>query len=78
MKLKQGDKMISTKILGRIYTVDNDFNLITPDKTISKTDMQEIAQHYRYANRIHKPMALLFWTDVKNGYKHNWNLIEKL
>lgn len=57
----------------KFYTVDSELNLILPDgKVISKDDMLEIADQYKGANRIYKPFALLFWTDVKNGQYSNW------
>lgn len=62
-------------IQGKRFSVDNEFNLITPDKTISAKDMQEISQEYNGVNRLHKPMALLFWIDAKNRKLSNWNLI---
>jgi hypothetical protein len=52
--------------------VNDDLSLETPTTTISRKDMEEIAKQYAGANRIHKPMALLFWSDVKNGQKSNW------
>ncbi len=42
------------------------------DKEFTKQSMQNIAKEYKGANRIHKPMALLFWIDCKNGNYSNW------
>ncbi len=38
----------------------------------SGEEMQAMVNKYRKVNRIHKPMALLLWTDVKNGHAANW------
>lgn len=64
--------MKSTEILGITYTVDRDLNLIFNDQIISANDMQAIADQYKGSNRIYKPLALLFWIDVKNGNYSNW------
>lgn len=64
--------MKSTEILGTIYTVDKDLNLIFNDQIISAKDMKAIADQYKGSNRIYKPLALLFWIDVKNGNYSNW------
>lgn len=42
------------------------------DKEFTKQSMHNIANEYRGANRIHKPIALLFWQDCKNGNYSNW------
>ena len=56
-----------------LYQVTLGLDLICPDgRKITKKDMAEIAEQYKGINRIHKPMALLFWTDVKNGQYSNW------
>lgn len=67
--------MKTVLIQGKKFSVDNDLNFITPDKTISAKDMQEISKEYNGVNRMHKPMALLFWIDAKNRKLSNWNLI---
>jgi hypothetical protein len=67
--------MKTVLIQGKRFSVDNDLNFITPDKTISATDMQAISKEYNGVNRIHKPMALLFWIDAKNRNLSNWTLI---
>jgi len=41
---------------------------------ISKDEMKELAKGYKGANRIHKPMSLLFWSDCKNKKTQNWTL----
>lgn len=64
--------MKSTEILGITYTVDKDLNLIFNDQVITAKDMQSISDQYKGANRIYKPLALLFWIDVKNGNYSNW------
>lgn len=68
--------MVSTKLMGLgIIKVDREFNLYIQDRKFTKQQMQEYAKEYKGLNRIHKPMLLLFWTDVMNGNKNNWNLI---
>jgi hypothetical protein len=37
-----------------------------------KEYLQKIANQTKNANRIHKPIPLLFWIDVKNDKKSNW------
>tara|TARA_R110000822_G_scaffold88055_2_gene204322 strand:+ start:52 stop:249 length:198 start_codon:yes stop_codon:yes gene_type:complete len=64
--------MITTQIGGKLFSIDQNYNLITENETISKKDMQEISNSYKGINRIHKPMALIFWVDIKNGNKKNW------
>ena len=39
---------------------------------ISRSEMKEIVNSYRGANRIYKPFLVLFYTDVMNGKKSNW------
>lgn len=64
--------MKTTEILGITYTVDNDLNLLFNDQVITAIEMQAISDQYKGSNRIYKPMALLFWIDVKNGNYSNW------
>lgn len=45
---------------------------LTVNKVFSASQMAEIQKTYKGANRIHKPMALLFWIDCKNGKAGNW------
>ena len=68
--------MKATKVLNDVFKVDADLNLYVNDKKISRAEMAEISNHYKGANRIYKPFALLFWTDVKNGQLSGWDLIE--
>jgi len=49
-------------------TVSND----KVNKTFSKDEMQNAVNLYKGANRIHKPIPVLFWTDCKNGEFSNW------
>lgn len=42
------------------------------DREFTAAEMTEISNAYKGANRIIKPMALLFWTDCKNGEYSNW------
>jgi hypothetical protein len=60
---------------GRKFSVDKNLNLILSDGTvISNADMKAYAEKYKGVNRIYKPIALLFWTDVKNGKASDWEL----
>jgi hypothetical protein len=38
--------------------------------------MKTIIGHYKGVNRIHKPMSLLFYTDVMNGKSAGWKYAE--
>lgn len=44
----------------------------TVNKTFTRQETQEISKAYQGANRMHKPYALLFWTDCKNGKAGEW------
>ena len=50
----------------------NQSGLITE---LSWGEMNKLAGRYKGANRIHKPIYILFWRDCKNGKQRNWNLI---
>ena len=39
---------------------------------LSKDEMQDAIRNYRGANRIYKPMSLLYYTDVMNGHAQRW------
>ena len=45
-------------------------------KVHSKTEMKTIIGQYKGVNRIHKPMSLLFYTDVMNGKTASWKYAE--
>lgn len=45
-------------------------------KVHSKTEMKTIIGQYKGVNRIHKPMSLLFYTDVMNGKSAGWKYAE--
>ena len=45
-------------------------------KVHSKTEMKTIIGHYKGCPRIHKPMSLLFYTDVMNGKSAGWKYAE--
>ena len=65
-------------IQGQTFEVTKDKGLICPNgKTFTSEQMREAQKEYKGANRIHKPMALLFWSDVVNGQSKNWNLIKE-
>lgn len=77
----------TTIIQGIRYTVDTSpFGQMVVERSvngvyrvwnlISEKKLKKIAKGYVGVNRIHKPMALLFWTDCKNGKANNWNLIK--
>ena len=53
---------------GIVYT-DGSFKTPKGDK-LTHTEMKEAITNYRGANRIYKPMSLLYYTDVMNG-KHD-------
>ena len=57
-------------------TVHHDGGYTSPEGTYSPADsMIAWRDSYRGANRIHKPMVLLFWTDVCNGKRDQWPVI---
>lgn len=64
--------MKTTKFIDQTFSVDSELNLFVNDKKIPYDDMVEMSKIYSGSNRIHKPMALLFWIDVKNGNYSNW------
>lgn len=57
---------LSNPNYGTVYA-DGSMLLSTNGKVFSKEKMQEIKDAYKGANRIHKPLALLFYIDVMNG-----------
>jgi hypothetical protein len=72
--------MKTTKFLNDTFVVDDNLSLhIHADgkDTIKLTagELNEICKNYQGTNRIHKPLALLFWIDVKNNNSKNWTLI---
>jgi hypothetical protein len=67
--------MKTTSLFGQTYSVEKNLDLILPNgKKITEKEMSLIANEYKGVNRIYKPIALLFWTDVKNGKSSNWEL----
>jgi hypothetical protein len=42
-------------------------------KEFTKEYMQKLICDYKNVNRLHKPLGLLFYTDVINGKTKNWN-----
>lgn len=60
--------------------VDNRYGAIYDDgsmctvkgELIPRDEMKELVRSYKSVNRIHKPMALLWYTDVMNGKISNW------
>jgi hypothetical protein len=55
---------------GIVYT-DGSFKTPKGD-VLTKTEMKEAITNYRGANRIYKPMSLLYYTDVMNGHASRW------
>ena len=45
-------------------------------KVHTKTEMKTIIGHYKGCPRFHKPMSLLFYTDVMNGKRAGWKYAE--
>ena len=65
--------MKQATILGKVYIVNKNKSLTCPNgKTFSFGEMKQAQNDYKGMNRIHKPMALLFWSDVMNGKSCNW------
>lgn len=62
----------TTLIGGTKCKVYKDLSLEIDGKTFQKEEVQEAVNLYKGCNRIHKPMVLLFWTDVKNGEGKDW------
>lgn len=59
-------------------TVDKSTGIMeTNNRTFSKSDMAIHKASYKGANRIHKPIAILFYTDIMNGEASNWDNVIK-
>ena len=65
-----------------VYYIDGDLLVHSPKigiasiatgKFFSPEEMKGIVSEYRNINRIHKPMMVLLWTDLKNGNSKDWN-----
>ena len=69
--------LYNTNIFGMKLQFDSKTKnlVINDEKTLTGAEMQEIATESRGQNRIHKPVALLFWMDCKNGKSGNYDLI---
>jgi hypothetical protein len=62
-----------TTLQGKTITVFNDYSLqVGNDPILTREYMQEVNDAFKGSNRIYKPMALLFWIDVKNNKLSNW------
>jgi hypothetical protein len=59
---------------GVVY-VDGSFKARS-GKVFTKSEMKTMISDYRGMNRINKPMALLFYTDVMNGKTASWRYAE--
>tara|TARA_R100000426_G_C4792058_1_gene99014 strand:+ start:528 stop:749 length:222 start_codon:yes stop_codon:yes gene_type:complete len=55
---------------GIVYT-DGSFKTPKGD-VLTQVEMKEAITNYRGANRIYKPMSLLYYTDVMNGHARRW------
>jgi len=55
------------------YNKELDTMLINDNKFLDSEILEEINEHYKGCNRIHKPIALLFRNDVKNNKLKYWN-----
>jgi hypothetical protein len=62
----------TTIIQGKEFTYSNGDLILNDGEIITKNDMQAISKQYLGANRIHKPLALLFWIDCNNNKHNNW------
>ena len=40
--------------------------------SFNKEFLSQLSKECRNINKLHKPIPLLFWQDVKNGKKSNW------
>ena len=68
---------ITTVIFNDVISFDKKTKELYCNGTIFKADeVKEIAKQYKGGNRIHKPMALNFYTDAKNGKTSNYTLIK--
>ena len=56
----------------KLKSKDLDANNACGNHSLSGEDMQEMSTLSKGQNRIHKPIALLFWIDCKNGNKSRW------
>ena len=53
--------------------IDHDGSMLTiRGEVIPVQEMKRIISTYKGANRLHKPMALLWYTDAMNGKISNW------
>lgn len=65
--------MTTVSIYGTKYQYDpSDKSLKVGTFSFNEQDYQRLSEEYKGANRIHKPCALLFWTDCRNGKASNW------
>jgi len=69
-----------TNYMGMNMKIYSDFSMEVKEKGFEKVKkfdfdfLSSMVSVYRNVNRIHKPIPLLFWTDVKNGKQSNWNI----
>lgn len=84
-----GNKLAETKLIenkiviknfDEVYTIDPDAKTYTiktakGEKTFTFEEMNEFVSAYRGANRIHKPMSVLAYTDYKHHNLKNWNVV---
>lgn len=62
------------RIFGDVITLDTDNKTlqVNDNKKISFERLNEIVKETKNVNRIHKPVALLLYTDYKNGKLNNY------
>lgn len=69
-----------TNYMGMNMKIYSDFSMDiqnqgqTSVSTYEEIFIRQLANNYKGVNRIYKPIALLFWTDVKNGKLSNWKI----
>ncbi len=67
------ESVTTYNLFGDIVVLDTDNKkMIINDKEFTFDKMNEYVKLSRGANRIHKPMALLLYTDYKNGKINKW------
>jgi len=70
MSVKNSNEIKHKSSYGTVYK--NGSFLAPNGKQFTRAEMKEIIAHYKGVNRIYKPFALLYYTDVMNGQASNW------
>lgn len=62
------------RIFGDLITLDTEAKTlqVNDNKKISFERLDEIVKEMKNVNRMHKPVALLIYTDYKNGKLNNY------